>query len=195
MQYHKPLLAVMMISSMVDCSAMDKPLSIQLEKRLFTKIPTKLVKIYQKNDSSQKFFAGEIVINENKVSLINLIATQYGIAHDYKDSACRKDFSINNPMFCPTVVKIKKDNTLKNLGPFCCTTHQDVIEACRIKQATFLSYKQGAIVYYPLRVDFLLGENIDTKNIMMMIDKNLAQMRDEGIDLKIPVIFDTSIMH
>jgi hypothetical protein len=171
------------------------PIPIPLKKGLLTKLPIQLVEIYKKNDSSQKFLAGKIIVKEGKDTFINLIATQYATAHYCQDSACNKFFTINNPMFCPTVVKIKKDNTLKNLGTFCCTTHQDVIEACRLKNATFLPYKQGAIYYYPPRDSSYIIPRYTAEDIKKIIDSNLAQTRDEGIDLKIPLIFDTSTTH
>jgi hypothetical protein len=162
-------------------------------KGLLTKVSASLVTIIRKNDVSQKYYVTQIAPNETKDRLTNLIATQYATVRCCNCFTCnnRSICSYNDKIFCPAVIKIKKNGTLKNLGLFCRTKHQEAIEVCRLKHAMFYAYKVGAIIY-TFRSEKTIVDPIETEKI---IDCNLITAYNEGIDLKLPVIFDTSMTH
>jgi hypothetical protein len=99
----------------------------------------------------------------------------------YSLSLARPKANLNNNqnkfpsgIFCPTIIKLNDYDQFENRKSYNPSLHKDAKEACRLKQACFYQYQQGAIIYSLRR----LGSNIlhiierEKENIQKCIDSN-----------------------
>ncbi len=180
MQHQKLFITALMIGSIAshNCYAAEpkivtsntSPKPILLDKGLLTLVPSLL----GKGSLFKNYFFMRDVKRGEPNTLANLMGShQYSL--ESKHDGC--DY-----LFCPTIVRIE-GNILKNLGSFSNFIHEEVKEACRLKQAVFYPHKQGAIIYS-------LDSNFNI-HFFESKEKELEQMIDENakgeIVLRLPI--------
>lgn len=156
---------------------------IKLDNGLLTLVPDTSTHLKVKGFFNLDYFIGETKKPERLSTLASLLSIAKTTIDDYDG---KSEKFLQKFIFCPTIVRVEEDNSLKNLGSLSASYHEEAKEACRERKALFYPYQQGLILYSLNKLDSNLFE---TKKIEL--EKMVMENRNKQLEILVPVYYPT----